>query len=122
MRRYTMKEISGETGLTSDTLRYYEKDGLLSDIIRLPNGHRQYTTHDLEWLKFVLCLRSTGMPLKKIKEYKELMNQGDKTTCDRKELLITQRENIVKEIQVLGEALKRIDWKIEYYATVEENL
>ncbi|MGL1892402.1 MAG: MerR family transcriptional regulator [Spirochaetaceae bacterium] len=122
MKNFTMKEIINETGLTSDTLRYYEKDGLLTDILRLPNGHRRYSNHDLEWLKFVLCLRSTGMPLKKIKEYKELMNQGNITACDRKELLSNQRETILKEMETLKNALSTIDYKIEYYASVEEEL
>ncbi|QEN04446.1 MerR family transcriptional regulator [Thiospirochaeta perfilievii] len=122
MTHYSMKEIIKETGLTSDTLRYYEKDGLLSDILRLPNGHRRYSNHDLEWLKFILCLRSTGMPLKNIKKYKELMNLGDKTTSQRKEILTNQKLSILNEMEVLKEALERIDWKIEYYESVEANL
>lgn len=117
-----MKEISEITDLSSDTLRYYEKDGLLTDIGRLSNGHRQYTNHDLEWLKFVLCLRSTGMPLGTIKKYKELMNKGDATASDRKELLVNQKKIILKEMETLKQALSTIDYKIEYYKTVEESL
>lgn len=117
-----MKEISNETELTSDTLRYYEKDGLISDIIRLPNGHRQYTQHDLEWLKFILCLRSAGMPLKKIKEYKVLLNDGDKTASQRKELLKNEKVRILKEMENLKEALSTIDYKIEYYQSIEKEL
>lgn len=117
-----MKEIIKETGLTSDTLRYYEKDGLLSDILRLPNGHRRYSRHDLEWLKFVLCLKSTGMPLKKIKLYKNLINEGNKTASVRKELLEDEKVRILKEMESLKKALSTIDYKIEYYQSIEEEL
>jgi DNA-binding transcriptional MerR regulator len=114
-RLYSMKEIMKETGLSDDTLRYYEKDGILSDIHRLPNGHRQYGEDDLEWLKFVLCLRSTGMPLKKIRMYKELMEQGDKTAAERRALLLCQKERLLKEMNILQDALSTINYKIEYY-------
>ncbi len=117
-----MKEIINETGLTSDTLRYYEKDGLLSDILRLPNGHRRYSKHDLEWLKFVLCLKSTGMPLKKIRLYKNLMNEGESTATERKELLKNEKIRILKEMESLQKALSTIDWKINYYQSVEKEL
>lgn len=113
MTYYTMKEITSETGLTVDTLRYYEKDGILADIKRHSNGHRIYSSSDLEWIKFIMCLRSTGMPLKKIKQYKVLMNMGEQTAPKRKALLVEQKERILKEIEVLKEALPRIDYKIE---------
>jgi len=119
---YSMKEICLETGLSEDTLRYYERDGLLSEVRRLPNGHRRFSTHDLEWLKFVICLRSTGMPLKKIRKYRELMMEGDRTASERKELLICQKENILREIRTMNEALERLDYKIEYYRQIEETL
>lgn len=116
-----MKEIIKETGLTSDTLRYYEKDGLLSNILRLPNGHRRYSNQDLEWLKFVLCLKSTGMPLKQIKLYKDLMNKGEETATDRKDILKGEKIRILKEMESLQKALTTIDWKIDYYQSIEEN-
>lgn len=117
-----MREITSETGLTVDTLRYYEKDGILEDIKRHSNGHRIYSSNDLEWLKFIMCLRSTGMPLKKIKQYKDLMNKGEQTASERKALLVEQKERILKEIEILQEALPRIDYKIEYYQSIEEGL
>ncbi len=110
-----MKEIISKTGLSSDTLRYYEKDGILSDIHRLPNGHRQYSRDDLEWLKFVLCLRSTGMSLKKIRKYKELMEKGSSTVKERRELLLCQKERLLKEMHTLQNALSAINYKITYY-------
>lgn len=110
-----MKEIRSETGLSEDTLRYYEKDGILPEIFRLPNGHRQYDSHNLEWLKFVICLRSTGMPLKEIRRYKELMERGNSTIEERKELMICHRKNILNEIKTLNKALNSINYKINFY-------
>ena len=110
-----MKDIINETGLSSDTLRYYEKDGILSDIHRLPNGHRQYSREDLEWVKFIICLRSTGMPLKKIRKYKELMEKGSSTITERRKLLLCQKESLLKELNTLQDALSAINHKIAYY-------
>lgn len=116
---YSIKEIKAETGLSEDTLRYYEKDGILPEIHRLPNGYRQYDMNNLEWLKFVVCLRSTGMPLKKIRKYKELMEQGDSTAGERKELMLCHRRNILNEIETLNKALENINYKINYYDSLE---
>ncbi|QEN07675.1 MerR family transcriptional regulator [Oceanispirochaeta crateris] len=114
-RVYSLKEMKELSGLSEDTLRYYEKIGILPGISRLPNGHRQYSQHDLDWLQFVLCLRSTGMPLKEIKTYRELQERGDSTVLQRKVLLLSQKEKILGELDTLHLALKRINHKIEYY-------
>ena len=116
-----MKEVIEATKLSGDTLRYYEKDGLLTNIFRLANGHRRYTNSDLEWLKFIVCLKNTGMPLKNIKKYKNLMNLGDKTAKDRKMLLINQKVKILNDMELLKESLNIIDYKIEYYESIEKN-
>ncbi len=122
MKNFTMQEIISETGLTADTLRYYEKEGMISGIHRKPNGHRVYTNSDLEWLKFAICLRKTGMSVKNIKEYRKLMDEGDKTISIRKEMLKNQREKILEEIEVLKEGINRLDFKLEYYQSIESNL
>lgn len=112
---YSMKEVRNMTGLSDHTLRYYEKDGILADIKRLENGHRLYEKQDLDWLDFVICLRSTGMPLSTIRKYRELMEQGDSTAEERKNLLLNQKETLIKEISTLQDSLKRINFKIDYY-------
>lgn len=116
---YTIKEINKETGLSGDTIRYYERDGLLTDILRLPNGHRRYTQQDLEWIRFVLCLKSTGMSLKKICLYKKLMEEGDLTASRRKEILSHQKKIVKDEIVLLKKALETLDYKIKYYQELE---
>ncbi|MBF9016355.1 MULTISPECIES: MerR family transcriptional regulator [unclassified Oceanispirochaeta] len=112
---YSMKEVKDLTGLSDHTLRYYEKDGILAEIRRQKNGHRRYEKQDLDWLDFVICLRSTGMPLSTIRKYRELMEQGDSTAEERKDLLLEQKESLLEEITTLQDSLKRISFKIDYY-------
>ncbi len=118
---YTVSEIKEKTGLSGDTIRYYERDGLLFDILRLPNGHRRYTEQDLEWIRFIVCLKSTGMPLKKIILYKELMKEGDVTATERKNIMSNQKEIVLNEISSLKNALDTLDYKIKYYQEIEES-
>ena len=116
----TLKEVKEETGLSSDTLRFYEKEGLLPEVEGLENAYQRYIRQEVKWIKFIICLKSTGMPLKQIKQYKELMSQGDVTAGDRKNLLIDQREIIIKNMESLKNALSTIDYKIKYYQELEE--
>ncbi len=115
---YSMQEIREATGLTQDTLRFYEKDGILADIFRLPNGHRQFSFHDLDWLKFVVCLRTIGMPLKDIRLYRELTESGDDTIEERKDLLKAQKDKLTHEIEDLQTALQKIKFKIDNYEAI----
>jgi len=112
---YSMKEVKDLTGLSDHTLRYYEKDGILAEIRRQENGHRRYEQQDLDWLDFVICLRATGMPLSTIRKYRELIEQGDSTAGERKDLLLEQKESLLEEITTLQDSLKRINIKIDYY-------
>lgn len=112
---YSMKEVKDLTGLSDHTLRYYEKDGILPEIRRQKNGHRRYKKQDLDWLDFVICLRATGMPLSTIRKYRELIEQGDSTAGERKDLLLEQKESLLEEITTLQDSLKRINIKIDYY-------
>ena len=112
---YTMQEIGERTGLSADTLRFYEKDGVLSDVFRLPNGHRRYDPADLDWLNFVVCLRTTGMPLKDIRRFRELLEEGDESIPERLQLLLDQKESLLESIGELERALRKIEHKIAYY-------
>jgi len=115
----SIKETAIRTGLTQDTLRFYEKEGLLSPIHRLPNGHRRFSQQDLDWLDFVLCLRSTGMPHSEIMRYKQLLDQGDHTRGERREILTSHRENILSRMEDLQDALGRIEWKIDNHYKID---
>ncbi|MEA4815439.1 MAG: MerR family transcriptional regulator [Lachnospiraceae bacterium] len=111
----TIKEVSKNTGLTADTLRYYEKIGMIPIIRRDENGIRSYNDSDIRLINFVLRLKRAGMTLEKIIEYVELAKEGDSTAEARKKLLEEQRENIIFRISELKESLDLIDYKIEHY-------
>ena len=115
MKTYTMKEFSEVTGLTAHTLRYYEKIDLLFDIERTQSGKRVYNEHNLYWVNFIKCLKSTGMPIEKIKEYVEMLDLGDVSLDDRRILLENHLVVVQEKILELQENMKHLEYKIKYY-------
>lgn len=111
---YSIGDFATLTSLTAHTLRYYEKEGLLEPE-RKSNGQRFYSERDLEWVTFIKRLKETHMPLKEIKQYAVLRALGISTLKDRQDLLITHRQNLIQEINLLQEHLSKLDQKIEYY-------
>ena len=83
----TIQRAAEETGLTADTLRYYERIGILPGIGRSQSGHRRFTDDDMGWIKLVQCLRATGMPLEDLHRYAELVQEGEHTAAERLRLL-----------------------------------
>ncbi len=81
-----IKIISEKTGLSDHTLRYYEKIGIIFDVHRKSNGHRDYNDSHIEWIEFVKKMKATGMPVAKIKEYAYLVEKGDTTRTKRKKI------------------------------------
>lgn len=112
---YTIKEVSEKFHLNIPTLHYYEKEGLLPPIKRLPNGNREYTDKDLEWLALICCFRNTGMSISNIKHYFELCKLGKESVNERHKMLLAQKEHIQNEIEVLKASLITINKKINYY-------
>ncbi|MDC0610044.1 MerR family transcriptional regulator [Vibrio sp.] len=112
-----IKQFSQRIGLSPYTLRYYEKISLLRDIKRDSSGHRLYSENDIEWLKFIIRLKETGMPLERIKEYAELRASGDKTFAARQQLLEEHKENLKHSIEEQQSHLKALENKIHYYQT-----
>jgi len=119
-KRWTIQEIAAETGLSTHTLRYYEKFGLLTGVDRDENGYRQYAETDRQWIEFLIRLRETGMSMRDMKQFSDLRNQGDPTVRARRELLQAHRQKVTEQIAELMENLAVIDDKIEYYALLEE--
>ncbi|MFD0697873.1 MerR family transcriptional regulator [Paenibacillus sp. GCM10027628] len=119
-KRWTIQEIAAETGLSTHTLRYYEKFGLLMGVDRDENGYRQYAETDRQWIEFLIRLRETGMSMRDMKQFSDLRNQGDPTVRARRELLQAHRQKVTEQIAELMENLAVIDDKIEYYALLEE--
>ena len=115
---YTMKEICELTGLGEQTVRYYDREGLIPLLERTPNGVRTFSENDLEWLRLICCLKKSGMSLGKIKEFMHFCLGGQDTCEERKELLMEHRAGILKQIGELQDSLDVINYKIEHYKTV----
>jgi DNA-binding transcriptional MerR regulator len=111
----TIQRAAAETGLSRDTLRYYEKIGILPGIARSKSGHRRFSENDMGWIKLVQCLRATGMPIEDLHVYAELAQQGDATAPERLRLLQEHRRRIKDDMQELATALELVERKIVGY-------
>lgn len=108
-------EVSKRYGISPDTLRYYEKEGVIPSVSRGAGGIRYYTEEDCKWIELAQCLRAAGLPVEAIIEYRRLFVQGDSTIGDRLELLERQRDAISKRIEAEELALRKLDYKISRY-------
>ena len=112
----TIAEAAERSGLTKDTLRYYEKDGLmLAPVDRSATGHRRYTERDLTWIELVTRLRATGMPIRDVRRYADLVRAGDGNEEERLELLREHRRLVLAQLAEVQEHLGAIDRKIGIY-------
>lgn len=111
----SIAEVAERTGLSQDTLRYYEKAGLIEPVDRSPGGQRRYATDDLDWLTFLLRLRATGMPIATMQHFAELRRAGNTSVSDRLDLLTAHRDAVERHISVLREHLQALDAKLTYY-------
>ena len=93
----TIKEVSEQLEITQDTLRYYEKVGMIPPVTRTEGGIRNYQKEDLEWVKLATCMRSAGLPVKVMIDYLSLYKQGDSTIQQRCNLLKEQREKLLEQ-------------------------
>lgn len=114
----TITEVSKKYDLSADTLRYYERIGLIPKVNRNKNGIRDYTPQDCGWVEFIKCMRSAGLPVEVLIEYVELFQQGDTTAEARKEILIDQRRQLMGRIEEMQKTLVRLNYKIERYEQV----
>lgn len=111
----TIKEVSEKYGITQDTLRYYERVGMIPRVTRSASGHRDYQPEDLGWVELAKCLRSAGLTVEAIVDYVRLFQQGSDTVPARLELLRRQREALLAQRGQIETALSRLDRKIEGY-------
>ena len=102
----TIQEAAAETGVSRDTLRYYEKIGILPGIERSQSGHRRFSDDDMGWIKLVQCLRATGMPIEDLHAYAELVQQGDSTAAERLRLLHDHRRRIKDDMRELDDGAR----------------
>lgn len=104
------------TGLTADTLRYYERDGLMLEPVgRSSTGHRRYSESDLDWVRLVTRLRSTGMPIREVRQYAGLVRSGTGNEAERLELLRAHRKAVLQQLDEAQGHLAAIDYKIALY-------
>jgi len=111
----TIAEVSRKYDITADTLRYYERVGLIPAVPRTPGGLRDYGEEDCNWVEFIKCMRSAGLPVETLIEYVALFQQGDSTREQRKEILIEQRALLQQRLTAMEETIARLDRKIERY-------
>ncbi|GAA2995124.1 MerR family transcriptional regulator [Kitasatospora albolonga] len=114
----TPAQAVAESGFSLDTLRYYEKIGLLGEVRRSASGHRRFTAHDLAWLGVLRCLRDTGMPIADMRDYAELVRAGDSTVAARLAVLEAHDEQVEAQIRELQRQRQAIRDKIAYYREV----
>lgn len=110
--------MADRTGVTLDTLRYYEDEGLLTGIARASNGHRRYSEDDVLWVEVLRCLRDTGMTIEQLRHYCRLGQRGPVTEPERKQILLEHRALVEQQIADRRRALERIDEKLAHYDDV----
>lgn len=115
---YTPSEVSARFGMSIDTLRYYEREGLLTEVERAPSGHRRYRASDVEMLDLVKCLRDTDMPIARLRAFAKLVRAGDHTIPDRIAMLRTHDAALTERIAELRQRQEAIQNKIAYYVDV----
>lgn len=111
----TITEVSQKYELSADTLRYYERIGLIPPVNRNASGIRDYTEEDCNWVQFIKCMRSAGLSIEILVEYVSLFQSGDASIQTRKALLVEQRRQLAERIREMQETLKRLDRKIDGY-------
>lgn len=111
----TIKEVSEKYGISSDTLRYYERVGVLPPITRTSGGIRDFGEEDLVWIELVLCMRSAGLPIEAIIEYVRLFQLGDSTFSARLKLLSEQRRKLIEQREKIDITIDRLNYKITKY-------
>lgn len=116
----TIKEVSKKFHVSQDTLRYYERVGMIPPVTRTTSGIRDYQANDLNWVELAICMRSAGLPVEAMIEYVKLAQEGDATIPARLQLLEDQREGLLEQREKIDATLKRLNYKIERYKIAVE--
>ena len=110
-----ISEVSEQYKLSADTLRYYERIGLLPPVNRSESGIRDFNELDLGRVDFIKCMRNAGLPVEVLIEYMDLVHQGDSTVEARKEILVEQRDLLAARMEEMQKTLDRLNYKIDVY-------
>ncbi|MBF4692607.1 MerR family transcriptional regulator [Fusibacter ferrireducens] len=111
----TISEVSKMLDLSQDTIRYYERIGLIPSIMRKSSGVRDFSEDDCKNINFIKCMRNAGMPIEVLIEYVSLVAQGESTEVARQELIIEQRKILMDKVEEMKQTIERLDYKIEFY-------
>jgi DNA-binding transcriptional MerR regulator len=116
---FTIQQVAQQTGLSIDTLRYYERIGLLEPVARTPSGHRRYTVGDIGWIELLLRMRDTGMPRAQMVRFAELRRQGDATATERRLLLEEHQRTLEHRMRQLEQHMSVLQQKIAHIREIE---
>ena len=111
----TIKEVSEKYKISQDTLRYYERVGMIPPVTRTGGGIRDYQEADLSWVELAICMRSAGLPVEAMIEYVRLYQEGDQTIPARLQLLVDQKEALLEQKRQIDTTLERLNYKISRY-------
>lgn len=117
MKTYSISQVANELQLTVYTLRYYDKEGLMPFVERTSSGTRVFKDSDIEALKIIECLKSTGMPIKEIKNFIDWCSEGDSTLQQRYDMFMERKANVEAQMEELKKTMKLIEYKCSYYRT-----
>lgn len=111
----TIKQVSERYHISADTLRYYERVGMIPPVNRTASGIRDYQDEDLKWVELAVCMRGSGLPIEAMTEYVRLCHLGDASIPDRLHLLENQRASLLEQRRQIDETLNCLDSKISFY-------
>ena len=111
----TIMEVSEEFGISQDTLRYYERVGLIPPVTRTSSGNRDYQESDLGWVENAVCMRNAGVPIEALIEYVKLYQMGDTTFEARRQLLQEQYDALQEQKEQIEATMKRLAYKVSRY-------
>ncbi len=112
----SISDAAEVTGLSAHTLRYYERAGLMLDPVeRAPSSHRRYTEDEIRWVTLLTRMRATGMPIRRIREYADLVRAGEGNEAERLALLETHRDAVLEQLETVRSNLAAVEYKIDLY-------
>lgn len=112
---YSIREVQIKSGLPASTLRYYEKEGILPEVGRDEGGRRVYTEKQIDWLRFIMAMKDTGMTIEEIKVYLELNLEGENTIQERRDFLVAHKKKVEEHMAQTQHNLEKIIQKIAFY-------
>lgn len=115
MKAFNINEVGEKFDISKPTIRYYEQEGLIPNIKRNKNGVRIFSTENINMIQSIECLKKTGMPIREIKSYANLIEKGDSTLNERLEIFNERKQEVESQIEKLNKTLKEIEWKQKYY-------